>query len=178
MATGSEPEFDSATQIHAAVKLNRFGREVRAESRTMARGFAQFLLRGNVVDLAVAVAIGAAAGAVITSFVKDVFAPLFLALFGSRTPHPESAYVTLNHTKIMYGDFLNVFVSFLVIAVVVYFFVITPVNRLVTSSHFAPPPDPSTRKCPECLSEIPKAAKRCAYCTSIVESHDGEILPV
>lgn len=136
----------------------------------MARGFAQFLLRGNVVDLAVAVVIGASAGAVITSFVKDVFTPLFAALFGAHTPKLSDAYVMLNHNKLMYGDFLETFVSFLIIAVVVYFFVITPVNRLVSSSHFAPPPDPSTRKCPECLSEIPKAARRCAFCTSPVEA--------
>ncbi len=135
----------------------------------MARGFAQFLLRGNVVDLAVAVVIGAAAGAVITSFVKNVFTPLFGALFGSHTPKPADAYITLNHSKIMYGDFLDTFVSFLIIALVIYFFVITPVNKLVTSSRFTPPPDPSTRKCTECLSEIPKAARRCAYCTSPVE---------
>lgn len=154
---------------------NGFGREVRQESKTMARGFAQFLLRGNVVDLAVAVVIGASAGAVITAFVKDVFAPLFLAIFGSHTPHPESAYFTLNHTKIMYGDFLNVLISFLVIAVVVYFFVITPVNKLVTSSHFVAPPDPATRKCPECLSEIPKAAKRCAFCTAPVTPEFNEL---
>ncbi len=150
------------------MELDRFGREVKDESRTIARGFAQFLLRGNVVDLAVAVAIGAAAGAVITSFVRDVFSPLFGALFGTHTPKAADAYIMLNHSKIMYGDFLNTSVSFLIIAVVVYFFVITPVNRLVSSSHFAPPPDPSTRKCPECLSEIPKAARRCAYCTSQV----------
>lgn len=175
MGTGADPDFDSPTQAQAAVKLNRLGREVRQESRTMARGFAQFLLRGNVVDLAVAVVIGAAAGSVITSFVKDIFAPFFLALFGSRTPHPGGAYVTLNHTKIMYGDFLNVLISFLVIALVVYFFVITPVNRLVTSSHFAAPPDPATRKCPECLSEIPKAAKRCAFCTAPVPPEISEL---
>lgn len=173
--TGPDPQFDPPTQAHPVIKLDRFGREIRQESTTIARGFAQFLLRGNVVDLAVAVVIGAAAGAVITAFVKDIFAPVFLAIFGSRTPHPESAYFTLNHTKIMYGDFLNVFISFLVIAVVVYFFVITPVNRLVSSSHFAAPPDPSTRKCPECLSEIPKAATRCAYCTSTVQPENGAL---
>ena len=152
------------------IEFDRFGREVTSESRTIARGFAQFLLRGNVVDLAVAVVIGASAGAVITSFVRDVFSPLFGALFGAHSPKPAEAYFTLNHSKIMYGDFLNTFLSFLIIAVVVYFFVITPVNKLITSSHFAPPPDPSTRKCPECLSEIPKAAHRCAYCTSEVEA--------
>ncbi|MDQ6929060.1 MAG: large conductance mechanosensitive channel protein MscL [Candidatus Eremiobacteraeota bacterium] len=154
------------------IELDRFGRDVRAESQTMARGFAQFLLRGNVVDLAVAVAIGAAAGGVITSFVRDIFSPLFGALFGGRSRKTADAYFMLNHSKVMYGDFFNVLLTFLIIAVVVYFFVITPVNKLVTSSHFAPPPDPSTRKCPECLSEIPKAARRCAYCTSPVSASE------
>jgi len=146
-----------------------FGEGVKEESKTMARGFAQFLLRGNVVDLAVAVVIGASAGAVITSFVKSIFTPLIGALFGTHSPKPSDVYFMLNHSKIMYGDFIDTLVSFLVIAIVVYFFVITPVNRFVTNSHFQPPPDPSTRKCPECLSEIPRAARRCAGCTSPVE---------
>ncbi|GAC1653840.1 MAG: large conductance mechanosensitive channel protein MscL [Vulcanimicrobiaceae bacterium] len=152
------------------LELDRFGREMKDESRTMARGFAQFLLRGNVVDLAVAVVIGASAGAVITSFVKDVFSPLFRALLGIHDPKTTEAFINLNGSKILYGDFLNTAVTFLIIAIVVYFFVITPVNKLVTSSHFAQPPDPSTRKCPQCLSEIPKGARRCAYCTSEVEA--------
>lgn len=164
-----DPSPDSVPTQARRLPLDRFGREIGSESRTVARGFAQFLLRGNVVDLAVAVVIGASAGAVITAFVKDVFTPLFGALFGAHGPRTGDAYFVLNHSKVLYGDFLNTFVSFLIIAIVVYFFVITPVNRLVTSSHFAPPPDPSTRKCPECLSEIPKAARRCAYCTAAVE---------
>lgn len=146
----------------------RFGEGVTKESKTVARGFAQFLLRGNVVDLAVAVVIGASAGAVITSFVKSIFTPLLGALFGTHSPKPSDAYLTLNHSKIMYGDFVDTLVSFLLIATVVYFFVIAPVNRLVSHSRFQPPPDPSTRKCPECLSDIPKTARRCAYCTSAV----------
>ena len=164
--SGADPSLDPPPVPAHGIKFNRFGMEVKEESKTVARGFAQFLLRGNVVDLAVAVVIGASAGAVITSFVRDVFAPLFGALFGVHKA--ADATVTINGSKILYGDFVNTFVSFLVIAIVVYFFVITPVNRLVTSSHFAPPPDPSTRKCPECLSEIPRAANRCAYCTAQV----------
>ncbi|MDQ6825638.1 MAG: large conductance mechanosensitive channel protein MscL [Candidatus Eremiobacteraeota bacterium] len=132
----------------------------------MARGFVQFLLRGNVVDLAVAVAIGATAGSVITSFVRDIFTPLIAAIFGTHSM--SAAFFMLNHSKIMYGDFLNAFVSFLLIAIVVYFFVITPTNKLGSSSHFQPPLDPSTRKCPECLSAIPIGARRCAYCTAAV----------
>ncbi|MDQ6932255.1 MAG: large conductance mechanosensitive channel protein MscL [Candidatus Eremiobacteraeota bacterium] len=133
----------------------------------MGRGFMQFLLRGNVVDLAVAVVIGAAAGSVITSFVRNVFSPLIAAIFGTKSKTADAFFV-VNHSKVMYGEFLNAFISFLIIAIVVYFFVITPTNRLVSSSHFKPPPDPSTRKCPDCLSEIPIGAKRCAYCTTEV----------
>jgi len=146
---------------------NRFGQEIREESKTMARGFMQFLLRGNVVDLAVAVVIGAASGSVITSFVRNIFSPLIAAIFGTPSKAADAFFV-VNHSKIMYGEFLNAFVSFLLIAIVVYFFVITPTNKLVSSSHFKPPPDPSTRKCPQCLSEIPIGAKRCAYCTAEV----------
>jgi large conductance mechanosensitive channel len=149
------------------------GGPVQDGSKTMARGFMQFLLRGNVVDLAVAVVIGAAAGSVITSFVRNIFSPLIAAVFGTQRRSADAFFV-LNHSKIMYGEFLNAFVSFLLIAIVVYFFVITPTNKLVSSSHFKPPPDPSTRNCPECLSEIPVLAKRCAYCTAAVTPPEGE----
>lgn len=132
------------------------GHKVAREGRTVAQGFAQFLLRGKVIDLAVAVVIGAAAGSAITAFVQDVFMPLLTALY------------TLSHPVIKYAEFAKQGISFLIIAMVVYFFVIVPSNKLVTNAYFAPPPDPATRKCPECLSEIPKAATRCAYCTSAV----------
>lgn len=132
------------------------GHKVARDSRTVAQGFAQFLLRGKVIDLAVAVVIGAAAGSAITAFVQDVFMPLLTALY------------TLSHPIIKYGEFAKQGISFLIIAMVVYFFVIVPSNKLVTNAYFTPPPDPATRKCPECLSEIPKAATRCAYCTSPV----------
>lgn len=152
---------------------NQFAQEVQVESKALARGFMQFLLRGNVVDLAVAVVIGAAAGSVITSFVRNIFSPLVAAIFGTKSKASDAFFV-VNHSKIMYGEFLNAFVSFLLIAIVVYFFVITPTNKLVSSSHFKPPPDPSTRKCPDCLSEIPISAKRCAYCTAEVTPLEAE----
>lgn len=142
------------------------GHKVAQESRTVARGFAQFLLRGKVIDLAVAVVIGAAAGAVITSFVQDVFMPLLTALY------------TWHRPVIQYGRFAKEGLSFLIIAMVVYFFVIVPSNKLVTNAYFAPPPDPATRKCPECLSEIPRAATRCAYCTAVVTPIPEETLVV
>ena len=132
------------------------GQKVARGGRTVAQGFAQFLLRGKVIDLAVAVVIGAAAGSAITAFVQDVFMPFLTALF------------TFHHPAVKYGDFAKQGISFLIIAMVVYFFVIVPSNKLVTNAYFAPPPDPATRKCPACLSEIPRAATRCAYCTSEV----------
>lgn len=143
------------------------GLRVASKSHGVARGFAQFLLRGKVTDLAVAVVIGAAAGTFITSFVRDLFTPLVGAIFGSRM-QTGSRYFVLHGEKFAYGDFLNQALSFLVIAIVVYFFVILPSNNLVSNAYFQPPPDPSTRKCPYCVSEIPKAATRCAFCTAEV----------
>ncbi len=131
------------------------------------KGFKQFLLRGNVVDLAVAVVIGAAFGAVITAFVKDMLTPLIAAIFGK--PDFSSLTFEVNGSKFLYGDFINALISFLLIAAAVYFFVVLPINTLIQRYRKAPAPaDPTTRKCPECLSEIPIAAKRCAFCTAAV----------
>ena len=133
----------------------------------MLKGFKQFLLRGNVVDLAVAVVIGAAFGAVITAFVKDMLTPLIAAIFGK--PDFSSLTFEVNGSKFLYGDFINALISFLLIAAAVYFFVVLPINTLIQRYRKAPAPaDPTTRKCPECLSEIPIAAKRCAFCTAAV----------
>lgn len=147
---------------------------VANEGRGIARGFAQFLLRGKVTDLAVAVVIGAAAGTFVTSFVRDLFTPLVGVIFGSHM-QTGSRYVVLHGEKFAYGDFINQVVSFLAIATVVYFLVILPTNKLVSNAYFQPPPDPSTRKCPRCVSEIPKAATRCAFCTTDVEPLVDEI---
>ncbi|MDQ2679579.1 MAG: MscL family protein [Candidatus Eremiobacteraeota bacterium] len=155
-----------------SVTPKEVGARVARESRTVAQGFAQFLLRGKVVDLAVAVAIGASAGTVITTFVKNVFTPLVAALFGNHSKLGD-AYFSLRGNQVRYGDFLSALISFLIIAIVVYFFVITPTNKLVTNAYFEPPPDPATRKCPECLSDIPKPARRCAYCTATVDPLDS-----
>ena len=133
----------------------------------MFKGFKQFLLRGNVIDLAVAVVIGAAFGAVVTAFVKDLLTPLISAIFGQ--PSFEKLSVTVNNATFAYGDFLNSLVSFLMIAAAVYFFVVLPINHLVARMNRGEaPPDPTTKKCPECMSEIPIAARRCAHCTSPV----------
>jgi large conductance mechanosensitive channel len=131
------------------------------------KGFKQFLLRGNVVDLAVGVVIGAAFGTVVASFVKDVLTPLIGAIV--KQPDFSTMAITVNGSKIMYGSFLNALIAFILVAVAIYYFVVLPVNTLVARARKAPAPaDPTTKKCPECLSEIPIDARRCAFCTSPV----------
>jgi large conductance mechanosensitive channel len=130
----------------------------------MFRGFRAFLLRGNVVDLAVAVVIGAAFSAVVSAFVKDLMTPLIGAIFGK--PEFGNLYFTINNSKFLYGDFLNAIIAFAIAAAVIYYFVVVPINALIERSHrHDKPADPTTKKCPECLSEIPIDAKRCAFCT-------------
>jgi large conductance mechanosensitive channel len=128
------------------------------------KGFKAFLLRGNVVDLAVGVVIGIAFGAVITAFVKDLVTPLVAALFGK--PDFSSLSFTINNSKFLYGDFINAVLAFVIIGAVIYLFVVVPFTALVARSHKEPPADPTTKKCPECLSEIPIDAHRCAFCSS------------
>jgi len=126
------------------------------------RGFKTFLLRGNVVDLAVGVVIGVAFGVVVTAFVKDLVTPLVAALFGK--PDFSGLYFTINNSKFLYGDLINATVSFVIVAAVIYFFVVVPYTALVSRARREPPADPTTKKCTECLSEIPIAARRCAFC--------------
>jgi large conductance mechanosensitive channel len=126
------------------------------------KGFRAFLLRGNVVDLAVAVVIGAAFGVLVTAFVKDLVTPLIAALGGQ--PDFAALYFTVNKSKFMYGDFFNAVIAFVIIAAVIYFFVVVPINALIARSRKEPPADPTTKKCTECQSEIPIGAKRCAFC--------------
>lgn len=128
------------------------------------KGFKAFLLRGNVVELAIAVVIGVAFGAVITGFVKDLVTPLIAALGGK--PDFAALYFTINNSRFLYGDFIDLLLAFLIIAAVIYFLVVVPYNALVERSRKEPPADPTTKKCPECLSEIPKDARRCAFCTA------------
>jgi large conductance mechanosensitive channel len=135
----------------------------------MLRGFRQFVFRGNVIDLAVAVVIGAAFGAVVTAFVKDLLTPLIAALFGK--PDFSALRFSLNHSEFLFGDFLNAVIAFLLVATAIYFFIIVPMNALMARlKRGEAPPDPTTRLCPECLSEIPIAARRCAHCTSPISS--------
>lgn len=131
----------------------------------MLKDFKKFILRGNMIELAVAVVIGAAFGAIVTALVKDIITPLLAAIGGQ--PDFSGLYFTINDSKFMYGDFINALISFLIIAAVVFFLVIQPVNHLVTlSNRNKTSDDPSTKKCPECLSEVPIKATRCAFCTS------------
>jgi large conductance mechanosensitive channel len=128
-------------------------------------GFKQYLLRGNVVDLAVGVVIVAAFGGVVTAFTKDLLTPLIAALVGK--PDFSAIQFEINGSKFPIGDFINAIVSFLLIAAAVYYFVVLPVNALMNRvKREPPPPDPTTKKCPECLSEIPIPARRCAFCTT------------
>jgi large conductance mechanosensitive channel len=133
----------------------------------MLKGFRQFVVRGNVVDLAVAVVIGAAFGAVVTALVKDLITPFIAAIAGK--PDFSAIAFTVNGSKFLVGDFINSIVSFLMIAAAIYFFVVAPMNALAARSRRGEaPPDPTTKKCPECLSDIAIGAKRCAFCTSMV----------
>jgi large conductance mechanosensitive channel len=129
----------------------------------MLKGFRDFVLRGNVLDLAVGVIIGGAFGTVVTSLVKDVFTPLIGNLVGK----PDFSAIQVDH--VMIGNFLNAVIAFLMIAAAVYFFIVVPANALM-SWFLKPVPDapPATKPCPECLSDIPAAAKRCSHCTQLV----------
>jgi large conductance mechanosensitive channel len=128
------------------------------------RGFKAFLLRGNLVDLAVAVVIGLAFATLITALVKDLVTPLIAAIGGK--PDFSGLFFTVNNSKFLYGDFVNALVGFLIIAAVIYFLVVLPYQAFTERSRKEPPADPTTKKCTECLSEIPKDARRCAFCTS------------
>lgn len=132
----------------------------------MFKEFKKFILRGNVVDLAVAVAVGAAFTAVVNALVKDFLTPL---IAGFQHGHNEFAKATwqIGHITFLYGDFVNTVITFLITAAVIFFFVVQPINKLTEiSRRKEPTPDPTTRKCPECFAEIPVQAKRCQFCTS------------
>lgn len=132
----------------------------------MLKGFRDFILRGNVVDLAVAVVIGAAFGAIVTALVADIVTPLIAAI----VQKPDFSYLvlTVHGGKIKYGDFLNALISFLLIASTIYFFVVVPLNALLKKFRPSQAAPPTTKPCPECLSDIPVGAKRCAHCTQPV----------
>src|SRR5512142_3209824 len=134
----------------------------------MLKGFKAFLLRGNVVDLAVAVVIGGAFGAVVAAMVKDLLTPLIAAIVGQ--PDFSAIEFTVNGSRFLIGEFINAIVAFLLVAAAMYFFVVAPMNALTARRRSREaPPDPTTKKCPECLSEVPIAARRCAFCTQQLE---------
>jgi len=135
-----------------------------ARAGGLGREFRDFILRGNVVDLAVAVVIGAAFGGVVQALVKDLITPLIAAVGGR--PDFSKIFFTVNKSQFLLGDFINTLVSFLIIAAVIFFFVVKPVNTLLT--RFKPTPDQPapTRDCPYCKSSVPADATRCAFCTS------------
>jgi large conductance mechanosensitive channel len=138
----------------------------------MINDFKKFILRGNVVDLAVGVVIGAAFNGVVQALVKDMITPVISAFGGSR--RFADAHFTVRHSQFLYGDFINTLISFLLIALVVYFFVVQPINKLTElATRSKTTAEPSTRKCPFCLSTIPKAATRCSFCTSKIEAEEG-----
>lgn len=133
----------------------------------MIKEFKQFLLRGNVVDLAVGVVIGGAFGAVVNALVSNLLTPFISAI--AKVPDFSNLLFTINDSQFNYGIFLNAIISFVLVAAAIFFFVVKPMNLLISRSRKEPPADPTTKKCPECLSEIPINAKRCAHCAQIVQ---------
>jgi large conductance mechanosensitive channel len=134
--------------------------------RAVLKDFREFILRGNLVDLAVAVVIGTAFTAVVTSMVEDLVTPLIAAIGGE--PDFSALSFTVNESEFRYGDFINALLTFLIVATVLFFLVIKPVNALLSAMRTEPPVAERTHQCPECLSEIPVQARRCAFCTAAV----------
>jgi large conductance mechanosensitive channel len=134
----------------------------------MGKEFKAFLLRGNVVDLAVGIVIGAAFGAVVTALVRDLLTPIVAAIIGK--PDFSTLAFTINHSRFAYGDFINSLIAFVSIAVAVFFFVVKPVNALMSRRKTGLDNDSETRPCSECLSEIPRQARKCAFCASPQEA--------
>ena len=132
----------------------------------MIKGFRDFLLRGNVVDLAVAVIIGAAFTAIVTSFVTNIITPLIAAIVGK--PDFSALTLTVNHGVITYGSFLNAVIAFVLIALVVYFMIVAPMNYVMSRMKKPAVEEVTTKACPQCLSDIPLAATRCKFCTQAV----------
>ena len=137
--------------------------------RDLLSEFKTFLLRGNLVDLAVAIVIGLAFVALVGALVKDIITPIVAAIFGK--PDFSGLTFTIHKSRFLYGDFINALITFASVAAAVFFFVVKPMNLLLARYRREPLPDPTIKKCPECLSDIPAEARRCSYCTS-------EVIPV
>jgi large conductance mechanosensitive channel len=132
--------------------------------QALMKEFRTFLLRGNLVDLAVGIVIGIAFTALVTALVADLITPIIAAIFGK--PDFSGLSFTIHKSRFLYGDFINALITFVSIAAAVFFFVVKPVNMLMARRKTEPPVDETVRPCPECLSEIPVAARRCAFCTA------------
>lgn len=133
----------------------------------MLKSFKQFLLRGNVLDLAVAVIVGGAFGSVVTALVKDLLTPLIAAIGGQ--PDFAALQFTVNGSRFLFGDFVNAVVAFVMVAAAIYFFVVAPVTAIeARRRRLEASAAPGTKKCPECLSDVPVAAKRCAFCAQLL----------
>lgn len=130
----------------------------------MIKEFRQFILRGNLVDLAVAVVVGTAFTALVNSLVKSIFTPLIAAIFGKADF--SNLFFTINGSRFLYGSFINSLITFLTVSTVMFFFVVKPVNALLERFKPEPKVDQETHECPECLSDIPVGARRCAFCTT------------
>ena len=167
MSTNKEPSIGSRieSRVEPAFK------DAERSTFNLLKDFKTFILRGNVVDLAVGIVVGAAFTSVVTALVKDLITPLIAAIGGK--PEFAGLFFTINASKFTYGDFINAVVSFLIVAAVVFFFVVRPVNFLMARRKTELPPDPTTRECPYCLSSIPMKASRCAFCTSEVPVEAG-----
>ena len=140
--------------------------EIHRRAGETFNGFKQFIMRGNAVDLAVGVVFGASFSGLINAIVKDLVTPLIAAIF--TQPDFSLIQFTIRGSKFAIGDFLNVFLAFIILAAVVYFVIVLPMNALVARSRNQPPADPTTKKCPECKSEIPMDARRCKFCAQPV----------
>jgi large conductance mechanosensitive channel len=155
---------------HTPERVMRSGQRVGDRGlhvRSTLDEFKAFILRGNVIDLAIAVVIGAAFGAVVVAFVTDIISPL-LAAFGGQPDFSKIWIVNVNGGKFLFGAFITAVISFVILAAIVFFFVVKPINYLMAHKKQEMPPDPTTRACPYCISEIPLAATRCAFCTQEV----------
>ncbi|MCW3034072.1 MAG: mscL [Solirubrobacterales bacterium] len=142
------------------------GEEGLYERGGMVKDFKAFLLRGNVVDLAVGIVVGAAFGAVVTALVADLITPVIAAIIGK--PDFSHLVFTVNGSEFKYGSFLNALIAFVAIAAAVFFFVVQPVNALMARRRTEPDVESETAPCPECLSDIPNLARKCAFCGSDV----------
>jgi large conductance mechanosensitive channel protein len=161
------PHAAGAAEVPGGSRGDNYARpnqRTRHRRNVMAKEFKAFLLRGNVVDLAVGIVIGAAFGAVVTALVRDLITPIIAAIIGK--PDFSNLMFTINGSAFHYGDFINVLIAFLSIAAAVFFFVVKPVNALMQRRKTGRDVESETRPCGECLSEIPREARKCAFCAS------------